>query len=79
MIEVASADSFWSIVLTTIAVVTAFQLGYLAGIAMHALIEEIFPSRNGNGDSGQNLGMLSFTALRISDDHEIAAEQPFFR
>ena len=36
-------------------------------------------SRNGNGDSGQNLGMLSFTALRISDDHEIAAEQPFFR
>jgi hypothetical protein len=57
MVGVARADSFWSIVLTTVAVVTAFQLGYLAGIVIRAAIEEIFPPRNGNGDSGPSLGM----------------------
>jgi hypothetical protein len=33
MVGVARADSFWSIVLTTAAVATALQFGYLAGIA----------------------------------------------
>jgi hypothetical protein len=59
VVGVGRADSFWSIVLTTVALVTAFQLGYLVGIVIHAVAEEVFTSRNGNGDSGQNLGMRS--------------------
>src|SRR6267378_2064058 len=45
MVGVARADSFWSIVLTTVAVVTAVQLGYLAGIVIHAAIALIRPPR----------------------------------
>jgi hypothetical protein len=54
MVEIGLGENFWSIILMTAAVVTAFQLGYLAGIVVHAVIEEIFP---GNGDSDQNLKM----------------------
>lgn len=49
IIGVARADSFWSIVLTTVAVVTALQLGYLAGIGIRATIESIGPPQNGDG------------------------------
>jgi hypothetical protein len=79
MVGVGRADSFWSIVLMTVAVVTVFQLGYLAGIAIHTIIEEIVQSRDDNGDSGQSLGMLPFSIIGISGDHEVAAGQPFFR
>jgi hypothetical protein len=51
-IGVARADSVWSIVLTTVAVVTAVQLGYLAGVVIHAIIAAIFPPRKGGGNSG---------------------------
>jgi hypothetical protein len=51
LVGVGGADGFWSITLMTVAVVTALQLGYLVGIVIHAVIEDFFPSRNGNGDS----------------------------
>ncbi len=51
-IGVARADSAWSIVLTTVVVVTAVQLGYLAGIVIHAIIAAIFPPRKGGRNSG---------------------------
>jgi hypothetical protein len=38
---VARADSFWSIVLMTAALGAAVQIGYLAGIAINAVIELI--------------------------------------
>ena len=34
----ARADSFWSIVLTTVALVTAVQVGYLVGAVIRAAI-----------------------------------------
>jgi hypothetical protein len=46
------ADSFWSIVLTTVALVTAVQLGYLAGVVIHAAIAAIRPPRK-DGVSGK--------------------------
>jgi hypothetical protein len=57
VVGVGRADGIWSIVLMTAAVVSTFQIGYLAGIVIRAVIEEIFPSREGNGDSDQNLSM----------------------
>jgi hypothetical protein len=57
MAGVARADSFWSIVLTTIAVMTALQLSYLAGEAIDMAITSIFPPRKGERDSGQNLAI----------------------
>lgn len=45
VIGVARADSAWSIVLMTIVAATAVQLGYLAGIVIHAIIAVIFPPR----------------------------------
>jgi hypothetical protein len=59
IVGLARADSFWSIVWTVVTVVSTVQLGYLAGIGIHAIIEDFFPSRNGNGDSGQNLDSRS--------------------
>jgi hypothetical protein len=58
MVGVARADSFWSIVLTTVALVTAVQLGYLAGIAIHAAIAAIRPPRKdgGSGKSDSEIG-----------------------
>ncbi len=51
-IGVARADSVWSIVLTTIVVLTAVQLDYLAGTVIHAIIAAIFPPRKGGRNSG---------------------------
>jgi hypothetical protein len=45
IIGIGRADSFWWIVLTTVALVVAVQLGYLAGIAIHAVIASIRPPR----------------------------------
>jgi hypothetical protein len=49
---VVRADRFWSIVLLTVELITAVQLGYLAGAAIAA----IFPSWKGgrNSDPGRN-------------------------
>jgi hypothetical protein len=51
VIGIGRADSFWSIVLTTVALVVAVQLGYLAGIAVHAVIAAIrpLPKEDGGG------------------------------
>jgi hypothetical protein len=49
IIGIGRADSFWSIVLTTVALVAAVQLGYLAGIAIHAVIAAIRPPRKEDG------------------------------
>jgi hypothetical protein len=49
IVGAARADSFWSIVLTTVALVVAVQLGYLAGIAIHAVIAAIRPPRKEDG------------------------------
>jgi hypothetical protein len=54
MVEIGRGDGFLFVALRTLMTVAAFQLGYLAGIMIHAVIEEIFP---GNGDSDQNLKM----------------------
>jgi hypothetical protein len=67
LIGVGRGDSFWSIVLTAVAVVIAFQLGYLAGFVIRAVIEEIFP---GNGDSDQNLGMRLAKAVSLKPARE---------
>jgi hypothetical protein len=54
IIGVARADSFWAIVLTTVVLVIVIQLGYLAGIAIRAIIAAIRPPRKDgdNSDSG---------------------------
>jgi general stress protein CsbA len=52
LIGVVRADSFGSIVLTTVALVTSVQVGYLAGIVIHAVITAIFPPRKGGRNSG---------------------------
>jgi hypothetical protein len=51
IVGVAHADRFWSIVLMTVELITAVQLGYLAGIATYAAIAAIFPSWKGGGNS----------------------------
>jgi hypothetical protein len=48
-VGIGRADSFWSIVLTTVALVVAVQLGYLAGIAVHAVVAAIRPPRKEEG------------------------------
>jgi len=55
IVGVASADSFWSIVLTTVAVVIVVQLGYLAGIAIREVIAAIRSPRKGDGDSNSEI------------------------
>ena len=52
LVGVVRADSFWSIVLTAAALVTAVQLGYLAGIVIHAVIAATFTPRKGDRNSG---------------------------
>jgi hypothetical protein len=54
IIGIGRADSFWSIVLTTVALVVAVQLGYLAGIAVHAVIAAIRPPRKEDGGGKPN-------------------------
>ena len=56
IVGVARADSFWSIVLTTMTLVTAVQLGYLAGILILAVIAAIWPphKEGHNSDSRRN-------------------------
>jgi hypothetical protein len=56
IVGVARADSFWSIVVTTAAVVTALQLGYLAGVGIRATIESIRPPQNGDGKPDSKIG-----------------------
>jgi hypothetical protein len=51
LVGVAHADRFWSIVLMTVELITAVQLGYLAGIVTHAVIAAIFPPWRGGGNS----------------------------
>ena len=46
-VGVGRADSFWSIVLTTVALVIAVQLGYLAGIVIQAAIAANSPTAEG--------------------------------
>ena len=55
-VGVGRADSFWSIVLTTIALVIAVQLGYLAGLVIHAAIAAIRPPRKDGGKSDSEIG-----------------------
>jgi hypothetical protein len=57
MVGIARADSFWSIVLTTVAGVIAVQLGYLTGVVINSVIILIFPPRKGERDPSQNLDM----------------------
>jgi hypothetical protein len=54
VVGVAHADRFWSIVLMTVELITAVQLGYLAGTVTHAAIAAIFPPWKGGGNSGRN-------------------------
>jgi hypothetical protein len=54
IIGLGRTDSFWSIVLTTVALVVAVQLGYLAGIAVHAVIAAIRPLRKEDGSGKPN-------------------------
>jgi hypothetical protein len=54
IIGIGRADSFWSIVLTTVALVVAVQVGYLAGIAIHAVIAAIRPPRKEDGSTNPN-------------------------
>jgi hypothetical protein len=56
VIGVARADSVWSIVLMTSAVVTAVQLGYLAGAVIHAVIIAIRPPRKEGDKSDTEIG-----------------------
>ncbi len=51
LVGVAHADRFWSIVLMTVELIIAVQLGYLAGIVTNAVITAIFPPRKGGGNS----------------------------
>jgi hypothetical protein len=56
IVGVAHAERFWSIALMTVELITAIQLGYLAGTVTHAAIAAIFPpSKEGrNSDPGHN-------------------------
>jgi hypothetical protein len=56
IIGIARAESFWSIVLTTAAVVTAVQVGYLAGLGIHAAIASIRAPQNGDGKPDSKIG-----------------------
>src|SRR5215470_14780585 len=54
-VGVGRADSFWSIVLATVALVIAVQLGYLAGIAIYAAIAAMRPPRKDGGKSDSEI------------------------
>jgi hypothetical protein len=54
IVGVAHADRFWSIVLMTLELITAVQLGYLAGTVIHAAIAAIFPPWKGGRNSDPN-------------------------
>jgi hypothetical protein len=56
IVGIARADRFWSIVLMTVELITAVQLGYLAGTVTHAAIVAIFPpwKEGRNSDPGRN-------------------------
>jgi hypothetical protein len=56
IVGVAHADRFWSIVLMTVELMTAIQLGYLAGTVTRAAIAAILPpSKEGsNSDPDHN-------------------------
>jgi hypothetical protein len=43
IVGIADADRFWSIVLMTLELITAVQLGYLVRTVTHAAIAAIFP------------------------------------
>jgi hypothetical protein len=53
IIGIAHGDGFWSIVVMTLELITAVQLGYLVGTVTHAAI---FPPWNGrrNSERGRN-------------------------
>lgn len=55
VVGVGRADSFWSIVLATVALVIALQVGYLAGIAIHAAIAAMRPPRKDGGKSDSEI------------------------
>ncbi len=55
IVGVGRGDSFWSIVLTTVVLVIAVQLGYLAGIAIHAVIVAMRPPRKDGGKSDSEI------------------------
>jgi hypothetical protein len=56
IVGIARADRFWSIVLMAVELITAVQLGYLAGTVIHAAIAAILPPWRGgrNSDPGRN-------------------------
>ena len=56
-VGVAQAESFWSIVLMTIVLVVAVQLGYLAGVVIYAAVEAICAAvMNGRNPELSSLG-----------------------
>jgi len=55
-VGVVRADSFWSIVLMTVALVTAVQLGYLAGVVIGAAIGLFRSLREGGTNSDSEIG-----------------------
>jgi hypothetical protein len=67
VIGVVRADNVWSIALTTVVVVTAVQLGYLAGIVIHAVVAAIFPPRKEGRSSGPDRN--SETEIRYTWHH----------
>jgi hypothetical protein len=56
IIGVADGDGFWSIVLMAAELITAVQLGYLAGTVTHTAIAAIFPpwKRGRDSEPGPN-------------------------
>lgn len=56
IVGIAHAERFWSIVLMTLELIAAVQLGYLAGTVTHAAIATIFPpwKQGRNSDPGRN-------------------------
>jgi hypothetical protein len=58
-VGIVRAESFWSIVLTAVALVTAVQLGYLVGSVIHAAIAAIWPPQNGDGKPDSKIGHTS--------------------
>jgi hypothetical protein len=59
IVGIARADSVWSIALTTVGVVIAVQLSYLAGVAIRGVIESVFPQKGGH-NSDADLVMRVF-------------------
>jgi hypothetical protein len=56
IVGLAQADGFWSIVLMTVELIIAVQLGYLAGTVIHAAIGAIFsPSKGGRNSHTETI------------------------